>query len=73
MKDLRQVGYCTVTDNRKWVLERDLNESSLDELYRLMGFDLTKASYRNSNSADVINVAEEARLKAMHRPLSEVI
>tara|TARA_B100000586_G_scaffold239650_1_gene192008 strand:+ start:331 stop:552 length:222 start_codon:yes stop_codon:yes gene_type:complete len=73
MKDLRQVGYCTVRDNRKWVLARDLNESSLDELYRLMGFDMTKVSYRNSNSADAINVAEETRLKAMHRPLSEVV
>ena len=73
MKDLRQVDYCTVTDNRKWVLARDLNESSLDELYRLMGFDLTKATYKNSNSAEAINVAEEARLNAMHRPLSEVV
>ena len=73
MKDLRQAGYCTVTDDHKWVLARDLNESSLDELYRLMGFDLTKATYRNSNSAEAINVAEEARLKAMHRPLSEVV
>ena len=62
MKGLRQVCYCTVTDNRKWVLVRDLSEFSLDELYRLMGFDMTKVSYRNSNSADAINVAEEARL-----------
>jgi len=73
MKDLEQSGYCALADNHKWVLARDLNESTLDELYRLMGFDLTQASYRNSNSADAITVAEEARLKAMRRPLSEVV
>ena len=73
MKDLEQSGYCALADNHKWVLARDLNESTLDELYRLMGFDLTQASYRNPNSADAITVAEEARLKAMRRPLSEVV
>ena len=73
MNDLQQAGYCILADNQKWVLARDLNESTLDELYRQMGFDLTQASYRNPNSAEAITVAEEARLKAMHRPLSEVV
>jgi len=73
MKDLQQAGYCMLSDNNKWVLARDLNESTLEELYRQMGFDLTQASYRNSNSADAITVVEDARLKAMHRPLSEVV
>ena len=73
MKDLQQAGYCMLSDNYKWVLARDLNESTLEELYRQMGFDLTQASYRNSNSADAITVVEDARLKAMHRPLSEVV
>ena len=73
MKDLQQAGYCMLADNNQWLLARDLNKSTLDELYRLMGFDLTQASYRNLNSADAITVAEEARLKAMHRPLSEVV
>jgi len=73
MKDLQQAGYCMLADNNQWLLARDLNKSTLDELYRLMGFDLTQASYRNLNSEDAITVAEEARLKAMHRPLSEVV
>ena len=61
MKDLQQAGYCMLSDNHKWVLARDLNESTLEELYRQMGFDLTQASYRNSNSADAITVVEDAR------------
>ena len=73
MKDLQQAGYCMLADNNQWLLARDLNKSTLDELYRLIGFDLTQASYRNLNSEDAITVAEEARLKAMHRPLSEVV
>ena len=73
MKDLQQAGYCMLADNNQWLLASDLNKSTLDELYRLMGFDLTQASYRNLNSEDAITVAEEARLKAMHRPLSEVV
>jgi len=73
LKDLQQAGYCVLADNHKWVLACDLNESTLEELYRLMDFDLTKATYRNSNSADAITIVEEARLKAMQRPLSEVV
>lgn len=73
MRDLQQSGYCLPVENHKWVLARDLDEANLDELYCVLGFDLTKASYNTPMSAVAISRAEQARSQAMRRPLSEVV
>ncbi|WP_135076939.1 YihY family inner membrane protein [Terasakiella sp. SH-1] len=73
MKALNKAGFVALTGEDKWVLARDLTQAELAELHQVLGLELTDAQYGHGKTAQAINEAEQARLKAMQKALSEVI
>lgn len=73
MKILSQEGFVAVAEEDKWVLARDLNEADLAELHQILGLDLTAADYAHQQPEAAVRAAEEARLQAMKKALSEVV
>lgn len=73
MAALDKAGFVALTQEDKWVLARDLQEAELCELHNILGLSLDDAVYDQGEAAAAIALAEEARAKAMKKPLFEVV
>ncbi|NVK17654.1 MAG: YihY family inner membrane protein [Methylocystaceae bacterium] len=73
MKILHEAGIVAVAEEDKWVLARDLHATELAELHKILGLDLTEATYHSQKPESAIIAAEEARSQAMKKVLAEVV
>ncbi|WP_417797467.1 YihY family inner membrane protein [Terasakiella pusilla] len=73
MKTLNKADFVAIAEEDKWVLARDLKETDLAELHCILGLDLTSTHYAHQQPEAAVRAAEEARLQAMKKALSDVV
>jgi len=73
MKALNGAGFVALTEEDKWVLARDLGQAELYELHHILGLDLQSGDLGQGRSAQAISEAEQARINAMKKALSDIL
>jgi len=73
MKALNTAGFVALTEEDKWVLARDLGQAQLHELHHILGLDLHSQDLGQGRSAQAISEAEQARINAMKKALSDIL
>lgn len=72
MKALEKAGFVALSHEDQWVLARDLGTVQLHELYSILELDLNSPSI-GKRAAAALQEAEQARMKAMEKTVSEIL
>lgn len=73
LQALEEAGFAVQSEEDKWVLARDLTQTDVAELHKILGLDLGSADFGQSRAAEAINQAEAARIEAMRAKLADIL